>query len=255
MELELRVRFLGAYPEARKVVSALERLVAALSAAAPGIDSHFRLHGLGLGSIEVLIAPPIAAPQEGEDAFERIVSGLAEAEQGENVPDDWNGRLVRDARDMLAAAADGIDLTILNGTDEVRHVRVTEAAHRHLDAILRTGSRDSIGSVVGRLESVSVHDRRRARLWPANHGPSVEVRFDEAHLSLISESIGARVEAYGRLRRNRFDEIEYLTLRGLDVLPDADDSPPPVGLAGLDPGITGGKPAADYLREMRGQAL
>lgn len=254
MELELRVRFLGAYPEARKVVSALERLVSALSAAADGTDTPFRLHALGLGSIEVLIAPPIASQEEGEDAFQRIVAGLAEAQGGPTVPDDWNGRLVREARDLIAAADGGIDLTILDGTREVRHVRVTDVAHRHLNAVLRAGSRDSIGSVIGRLESVNIHDRRRAKLWPANHGPAVEVRFEEAHLSLVSESIGARVEAYGRLRRNRFDEIEYLTLRGLDILPDAEDSPPPIGLAGLDPDFTGGKPADEYLREMRGQA-
>jgi hypothetical protein len=255
MGRELRVKFLGDYPDARKVVSSLDKLVSALTAASPAGSAPFGFSYLGLGSVEALLTPLPASQEAGEEAFGKIVAGLAEAEQAKSVPADWDAALTKAAKELLTGADDGIEMTLLEDGERLRQVRVTEAARRNLDAILSSGGRDSIGSVIGKLDSVTLHERRRAWLWPDNQGSRIEIRFDQVQRDLIRGSLGTRVEAFGRLRRDRFGDIVYLTLRGLDVLPGAAGSPPLSELAGSAPDITGGKTAAEYLREMRGKAL
>lgn len=112
-----------------------------------------------------------------------------------------------------------------NGTAE-RTVRATRAARNHLDAGLREGYRDSIGSLIGHLDSILVHDKYEARLWPDHGGLAVRISFDAGMVEQVKEHLGARVEATGRIQRDGAGNVASLKLRDLERLADFEDSPP-----------------------------
>lgn len=261
MSAELRVTFLGEHQDARKAVAALRKLVdvvAAAEAAGAGRGPRigWRFSRLGLGSVVSGIAPATAG-REGEagDLFAQVVQGFGDAEEREGMPAGWSVELARRARDLIDAAEHHeMRLEALRQDGAVGTVRVTMAARRHLDAGLAQGARDSIGSLIGQLDAVSLHEKQEARLWPERGGPSVPVQFTDEQLPAVRDHLGARVEASGRLRRDAAGRPLSLRLRRLERLPTWEESPPLTDLIGLDPDFTGGKSSVEYLREIRGEA-
>lgn len=261
MGVELRVIFPDLGQEARRAVAGLHRLLdvataaAAAAAAGPAGSPQWRLTHLALGSVQAGIAPVID-DSVAKEAFGRIVAGFAQAEEHEGVPAGWDAELTKAARDLLAQCGpDGLLLAYFRDGYQVRSARAGQTARRHLAAGLRSGYRDSIGSIIGQLDTVSVHDRFEARMWPERGGGAVSIRFDADQIDLVKDHLGGRVEASGRIRRDAFGQIQHLTLRSLELLPTFAESPPLSDLVGLDPDFTDGKSAEDYLREIRGQAL
>ncbi len=68
-------------------------------------------------------------------------------------------------------------LTLLIDGEARRTVEVTHQTALNATAALQA-RRISLGSVIGTLDSVSVHRRKRAGLWTARDGRRVEVTFD-----------------------------------------------------------------------------
>ena len=52
---------------------------------------------------------------------------------------------------------------------------------------------NSLGSVIGTLDSVSVHRRKRADLWTTRGGRRVEVRFEAEQLNDVVSLLGQHV--------------------------------------------------------------
>jgi hypothetical protein len=212
-----------------------------------------------LGSVVVGVALSKPPPDAGSDidqvTFDRLAQGLAEAQEREGLPAGWTTDLATKARDLIKDAnPEGIFVEIQRDGVPVRSVRVTRAAQRNIEAGLDRGWQDSIGSLIGRLDSVTVHDKYEARLWPESEGPSVPVRFTRDQMDVVRNHLGARVEASGWLRRDAADRPIQLRLGDIERLSTFEESPPLVGLIGLDPGFTGGKSAVEYLKEIRGEA-
>jgi hypothetical protein len=261
MNAELRVTFLGEHLDAHKALAGLNKLLQVL-AAAEGIGNRgakrisWQFAHLGVGSVEAGIVPLELPPgHEVQAAFAHIVDGFAEAEEREGVPAGWTEDLARYARDLIGDAdVEGLILEMRRDGKADRRVRATRTARNHLDAGLRQGHRESIGSLIGHLDSIHVHDRYEARLWPDRGGPPVLIRFDSDLVEHVKDHLGTRVEASGRIRRDGAGNVVSLKLKDLERLADFDDSPPLSDLVGLDPNFTGGKTAVEYLREIRGEA-
>lgn len=259
MGAELRVTFLGEHQDARKAVAALDKLLRVVTTAdatrrKSGKPAAWRFSRLALGSVAAGIAPP-SGDSDAATLFDQIVAGFGEAEEREGIPAGWTSALARTARDLIDGAENHeVQLEALRDDQPVRSVRATIVARRHLDAGLTRGHRDSIGSVIGHLDSISVHDKNEARLWPERGGPPVLVRFSSDDLDCVKSYLGERVEASGRLRRDQAGQLVSVQLRTLERLPSIDDSPPLTELIGLDPDFTGGVSSAEYLREIRGEA-
>jgi hypothetical protein len=266
---ELRVTLPG--PEgsgdARRSLFVLERLVTllgqledvALDGHKPRADerSRWAFSNLKLGSLVATLAP--SRPQRGatSDLLGRIaewaVDGFAASEERPDVPPHWDRTAAATAVELANVLGllpdDGVLVELLSDGEPVRSVTVTRHTAEHLTAGLRERRR-SIGSVVGHLDSVTVHDRREAGLWPSVGGERVPVYFGDGHVDVIRAALGNRVEVSGTLTRDAAGRLLSVRLRDLAVL--ADEGPPVTALAGLDPGITGGLTPTDYLREIRG---
>ena len=261
MSAELRVTFLGERLDARKALAGLNKLLQVVAVAEEltnqdGKRISWQFAHLGVGSVEAGIVPlEVAREDDVEDTFARIVDGFAEAEEHEGLPAGWTVDLARCASELIAETdVDGLVLEMRRDGEAARRVSATRTARNHLDAGLRRGYRDSIGSLIGHLDSILVHDKFEARLWPDRGGPSVPVRFDSGLIEQVKDHLGARVEASGRIRRDGAGNVRSLKLRDLERLADLDDAPPLSDLIGLDPNLTEGKSAAEYLREIRGEA-
>lgn len=61
---------------------------------------------------------------------------------------------------------------------------------------------ESAGSVVGRLEAVSVHKALEFRIWSENTGKPVTCRFDETMLSKVKDALRCSVVVHGLVKWN-----------------------------------------------------
>lgn len=102
----------------------------------------------------------------------------------------------------------------------------------------------SIGSAIGRLESVSTLRAERT-------GELVEVVADAGQFARLVAALGRRVEIAGRLTRDADGRAIAVAMRDLEVLPAGR---PLTDLIGLDPDFTGGLTPEEYLEEIRGES-
>lgn len=263
MSIELRVVLPGDRVDARKAAAELGQLLKVISSleatTSDGGRSTWRFSHLGVGSVEagiaVLAPRPGASEHDVESVLPQTLVGFREAEQHEGIPDGWTAELVTLACDLLKDIdPGGLDLELRENGRVVQAAHITDTARRHLEAGVEKEYRDSIGSLTGQLDTVTVHNKFEATLWPEQGGASVRMRFDADLVEVVKSHLGRRVEASGWIRRDQDGRVVQLKLRDLQGLPTFEESPPLTELVGLDPDFTGGLSAADYLREMRGEA-
>ncbi|HET8684399.1 MAG TPA: hypothetical protein VFM54_21375 [Micromonosporaceae bacterium] len=269
MSTQLRITLPG--PEgsgdARRALVVMERLVTLLGqledvaldvrAARAEERSKWGFGKLDLGSVSATLIPTL--PQRGatSDLLREIatwaIDGFAIAEKHEGLPRQWDRSAANTAAELanlLGLTPDfGMKVELLSDWEPVRKVCVTHRSAENLRAGLKLRRR-SIGSVIGRLETATVHERREASLWPVGGGDRVTVYFSESQIDLIRQAWGSRVEASGVLTRDASDRLVSVRLQGLETLPD--EGPPLTSLVGMDPNFTDGLGVDGYLREIRG---
>jgi len=231
---------------------------------------RWEIVGLKLGSVQIELAP--AARSRGEElelgtAMSWAVEGFAEAEEREVIPAQWSiyaAELAADiANEASAVSGSGLRLELLDdGKKVLRSVIVTRRSSDHLRTVLPNWlagqvanpiSSRSIGSVIGRLETYSVHGRQPwASLWPKDGGRRATIRFDNRHAPDVLAAIGQRVEVTGLVERDHDDRVIAVKMTAIDLLPESNR--PLTDLIGAAPNLTNGMDPDDYLREMRGAA-
>lgn len=142
-------------------------------------------------------------------------------------------------------------------------IRARGDAHREvgapddLDALRAQLDHDrahqSIGSVIGRLHLPPDSDTDTT-VMVADRAPQhpITIVFTPDQRDTITAATGRHVEVSGLLTRDHRGRASSVTMKALDVLPAADQAPSLTRLVGLDPDLTGGMDAADYLDHIRG---
>ncbi len=214
---------------------------------------------LRLGSMVMTFAPNL--PRRGAtskvltEVIAHAVDGFAATEDREGLPQGWDLRAAQTAAELAQTLglmdSAGMTVELLNNQQVLRAVTVTRRSAENLNSTLRT-RRESIGSVIGMIESISVRNRRReAGLWHEATGQRVAVSFTESQLTQIKTAIGLRVEVSGRLVRDVEDKLLSVSMRHLDVLPGS-ESAPATGLVGMSPDMIGELSPEEHLQELRG---
>ncbi len=238
--------------DARRVLTGLHHLVDLVKALGGGPVQFTHLQN---GSVDTGFRS-IRASDDTDTAFRRMLAGLREAEDAPSVPDGWDDSAVQDGRalsdNLTIFSDDGLDLTLRDGTVVVDQVRVTGTARDHFKEVTET-KRTSIGAVTGRLDSLSLHGRREARLWPERGGSAVVIRFTEAQIDQVRQEVGRRVVARGKLVRDYRGRPISLELRAIARLKDRDESPPLGTGAGIAPDATTSRVKV-HVGDMRGTA-
>ncbi|MEU4715518.1 hypothetical protein AB0F73_17920 [Micromonospora purpureochromogenes] len=269
MSTELRVTLPGpeGSADARRSLRVLDRFLtllgrledATLHRRGPHEHTAWGFTDVRLGSLVTTLAPNRLADGATSVTLKEVagvaMSGLEVAEQQEGLPPGWDLRAA-DAGVELAQllgllVTDGIVVEWLQDGLLTRSVTVTRKAAENLGSALKV-RRQSIGSVIGRLDTVSLHQRREAGLWHERTGERVTVFFDKDHTTQIQAALGRRVEVAGRIARNMDDKLISIRMRSLELLPEDAAAAPATDLIGLDPDLTRGASPGDYLREIRG---
>ncbi|HZN17884.1 MAG TPA: hypothetical protein VFB84_06790 [Micromonosporaceae bacterium] len=228
----------------------------------PPARSKWTFSDLGLGSVRAALAPLEPRPGASFDDLDQVplraVEGFARVEDEERLPDGWSVDAARKARTLAAhfgaTPETGMRLALLVNGEQRTAVHVTRRAAVNLSRALQV-RRESIGSLTGRIDSMSLHAKPYAGLWRVRGGNRVIIELPNGDLvEQARHALGQRVQVHGRISRNEAGQILHLRATTIEVLPDESYAPPLTHLVGADPDITGGMEPVQYLEALRGSA-
>jgi hypothetical protein len=114
------------------------------------------------------------------------------------------------------------------------------------------GSRyESLGSVVGSLDSITVHRGSEFRVWSEATGKAVTCRFSEAMLEEVKSKLGERVLAYGDVNYNQLGDPRFINVDGIESYPSETSLPSIEKMSGRVAGIVDGLSIGDYMTYLR----
>jgi hypothetical protein len=109
----------------------------------------------------------------------------------------------------------------------------------------------ALGSVIGRIDAINLHEKREATLWDEVDHARVVLTFPEDMVEQVRQALRRRVEASGEIIEDDDGRPQRVRLEELDVLPADEELPPLAGLVGLFPDLTDGQDPIDWVHEQR----
>lgn len=101
-----------------------------------------------------------------------------------------------------------------------------ELEERRVWGVTLESDTTSLGSVAGRLESVSIDGTNRFFLYPPVRGEQIECIFDRGDLSAVARALGQNVTAHGRLEYARSRRFPVrVRVETFEITPPADELP------------------------------
>ena len=174
--------------------------------------------------------------------------GLDVLGRGEGLPELFSESSLRAAQRLGKLAADRKTVLVRSGG---QRVDITPRISANVDKFLNQ-SYESGGSAEGILEMATLHETRYFRVYDATHGYGVACYFGEEMLEDVRMAFGKRISVAGRLRRDGLGKPQAMQVDEMRVLtPDA-ELPTAADLRGIAKGMTSGRSAEDYLRDLRG---
>lgn len=171
-------------------------------------------------AVALLLAPPF--DQKG--APSRLRAGVrAIAEGCEERPDGFSDAALRALRRVAQTGGRKIRVTLSAGEGQGEALSLDEAFARHIDSWLG-GKSASIGSVEGKLELISIHDRLRFTIY-GRGGLRVECLFPETMLGQVKGALGERVCLRGRVRYRKDGKPATVEARHLKTMAAANRLP------------------------------
>lgn len=208
---------------------------------------------LKVGSAEATVESrpriPSADERLGAMVQENFVAGLDTIERGELPP--WFSeidmkRVSSIAQRLGHPGAKTLQASHLNGGE--RKAIVTPKAGKNAKQLIAPKFK-TIGSVVGKLELISVHGTPRFNVYDALTKRAVVCPFDRTHQEAITEALGERVVVTGVVHRNLNGDpirVEQPQIRVLEH-----EAPSIRDLIGLAPDLTDGVSPVEHVRNLR----
>ncbi len=209
---------------------------------------------LSMGSLAVEIESRsrLEEVNVGPEVAEAFLTGMEQIERAEASPPYLSEPGMRRLRQLVRLVgregAAGFKVTHLQRT-----VEVSARASANIDQFMRIQQR-SIGSVEGRLETISVHGRKpRFIVYHDITRKAITCRFEGMDwLERAKDALGSRVNVLGEVYYNikgeplRVEPQELRTLRRKEELPTTSE------LGGSDKELTGSLSTEEHLRRIRG---
>ncbi len=139
------------------------------------------------------------------------------------------------------------ELTIASNGNKVEVGKIT------IDRIdeLRSARYYSQGSVVGNLDSITVHQGSEFRVWEEVLGRAVTCRFPKEKLEDVKGVLGKRVLVFGQLQANDKGLPTSIIVEGIEPYPEESELPTIEEMSGLVDNLTGGLSMSEYIEEIR----
>ena len=128
--------------------------------------------------------------------------------------------------------------------------RLNEATVTHIESLMVTRY-ESEGSVVGSLDTITVHKGREFRVWEEVANRAVTCKFPEEMLNDVKSALGKRVVVYGLLNANYQGQPTSIRVKGFEGYPSESDLPTIREMSGLVEDFTSGQTLKKYIEEVR----
>lgn len=206
------------------------------------------------GSLVLEMAPKSRSPERniGPQVVSMFTRGLRQIEQQGTTPPYLSEAGMASAKKMLRLIGrDGTAGFQIEGTEE-EPVEITARAAANIAQLLPV-SYKALGSVEGRLETITVHGGSKFVVYHSRTRKAVNCKFDPGRwMEEVKQAMGNRVSAMGLVYFNARGEPLRVDLEQMRVLREGGELPQPGDLYGIDPEFTGRQTTEEYLREMRG---
>ena len=111
---------------------------------------------------------------------------------------------------------------------------------------------ESQGSIVGSLDSITVHKSHEFRVWDEFTGRAVTCKFRKDMLDQVKESLKRRVLVYGTVKRNAQSLPVSIVVSGIEAQLDESQLPTIQEMSGLVDDLTEGATLKEHLEDLRG---
>jgi hypothetical protein len=202
-----------------------------------------------------LVTDVRASGNVAEEVTNAFVRGVQHLESEATVPPFFTMEPLEDiqwiARHIGNDGARGFRAIQLDSGESAHVTPVTDA---HITEALAARF-ESVGSVMGTIEMISIHGRARANVYDLRNNRAIRCNIPEAErdrlVAEVTANLGKRVIAAGRIYRNASGEPIRVTLRSITVLPEAENLPGVADVVGSAPGYTGDLTTEEYMRRLR----
>lgn len=188
----------------------------------------------------------------GPEVARRFVKGWQQIESTGLSPAFLSDRGMKRAKTMAKLIGrEGTTGFVVSGMSEV--VEITAQSAVNIDRLIKPRYK-SIGSVEGRLETISIHGKPRFVIYHSRTGKAVNctVPADKLTSLITTDLLGRRVCAYGLVHSNARGEPLRVDAERIRILREKHELPSIESLGGKHPDFTGGASTVDYLRKLRG---
>lgn len=143
--------------------------------------------------------------------------------------------------DLLEVYSDNADLGTVSLSPELASA---------IESIL-TPRYESEGSVVGNLDSVTIHSGTEFRVWEEVTSRAVTCHFLSGQLEMVRNALGTRVLVHGHVRANYQGHPVRIHVEGIEPYPADVELPSIEEMSGLVPDFTGGVSLKQFMEELR----
>lgn len=144
----------------------------------------------------------VVPPKAHKGAPQRVREGVREiAERCEERPVGFSDASLRSLRRVGQSVGRQLRVTLSAGQGKGEAIALDDTLAHHIDGWLN-GQIASMGSVEGKLEIISIHNRPRFTIY-GREGLRVECLFPEAMLPQVKSALGERVCLRGQIRYRR----------------------------------------------------
>lgn len=243
----------------RGFLSALEnwiRILGDLDSAISGepqgsLDWFVRDLAMGSLSVEIESRSRIEDKNYGPDVADAFFTGVEHIErEGTSPPYLSEPGMERMRRLVRLIGREGTSGLLVTHHSQV--VEISARASANIDQLMRVQQR-SIGSVEGKLETISVHGKPRFIVYHDLTRKAITCKFDSGRwLEPVKEALGRRVNVAGLVHYNAKGEPLRVELENLRMLRKQEELPKAEEIGGIDRDFTGGLTTKEYMRRIRG---
>jgi len=208
---------------------------------------------IAVGSLVVAIESKSRAIEEnfGPAVVHSFISGWEQIEKMGTTPPYLSEQGMNRAKKITRLIGrQGLTGFVVHG--DAKEVQITAKASAHMEQLLKVRLR-SIGSVEGRLETISIHKGARFIIYHSRTHKAVTCKVPAEQLKsmITTEMLGRRVGAFGMVYSNEKGEPLRVDAERIRVLRAKEDLPSIASLGGSDPHFTGDMTTEEYIRSLR----
>ena len=219
----------------------------------PKATAIYRITGLSHTSpatVEIAATPRSPDIDHTNDILDGLVSSMNQIAKDGTAPNWVDRDLLKRLRDLNGPVGRTVRAAQLRRGG--RSVELTQLLKAKIEVILAPEETFE-GSLKGRLEAINLHDQTNTfRIYPPAGPSRVTCHFPEKLRKAAISALDRDVMVAGILRYKASAPFaEEIDVKGIDVLPDADNLPTLIDLKGAAPEATGRQTPAEFVRKLR----